>query len=88
MVGCSVEAFCLHSQSNSAPAHQADSYAASLGQAEQLAEFLDLNALPWDLPIPFVWLTEASHPPTEHRIDRLYRYQPPIPSDAAVKEAA
>jgi CheY-like chemotaxis protein len=43
---------------------------AGLGQAEQLAEFLDLHALPWDLPIPFVWLTEASHPPTEHRIDR------------------
>ena len=24
-----------------------------------------------DLPVPFIWLTEHSHPPTEHRIDRL-----------------
>lgn len=56
--------------------HAADRYAASLGQAEQLAEFLDINALPWDLPVPFKWLTEDSHPPAEHRIDRLYHHQP------------
>lgn len=62
--------------------HQADRYAARLGQGEQLAEFLDVNALPWDLPVPFVWLTEASHPPTEHRIDRLYHHVQP-PSHAA-----
>lgn len=71
--------------------HQADQYAASLGQAEQLAEFLDLHALPWDLPIPFVWLTEASHPPTEHRIDRLYCHQPQQaapPAAGTRKEAA
>ncbi len=58
------------------------------GQAEQLAEFLDINALPWDLPVPFVWLTEESHPPTEHRIDRLYHHetQTPPPHAARHKE--
>jgi Zn-dependent protease with chaperone function len=69
--------------------HQADQYAADLGQAEQLAEFLDLHALPWDLPIPFIWLTQASHPPTEHRIDRLYRHQPQAaPAAAGTKKEA
>ena len=56
--------------------HAADQYAARLGQAEQLAEYLDIHALPWDLPVPFMWLTEHSHPPGEHWIDRLYRYEP------------
>ena len=51
--------------------HQADLYAARLGQAHSLARFLDLNALENDLPVPFVWLTDTSHPWTEHRIDRL-----------------
>jgi Zn-dependent protease with chaperone function len=51
--------------------HYADHYAASLGQATGLSEFLDTCALENDLPVPFIWLTEHSHPPTEHRIDRL-----------------
>ena len=51
--------------------HHADHYAASLGQAAALSHFLDTCALQNDLPVPFVWLTEHSHPPTEHRIDRL-----------------
>lgn len=55
--------------------HAADRYAATLGQGEALAEFLDINALPWDLPVPFRWLSEESHPPSEHRIDRLYHHQ-------------
>jgi Zn-dependent protease with chaperone function len=54
---------------------QADRYAAGLGQAQALARFLDINALENDLPIPFLWLTEHTHPATEHRIDRLYRDQ-------------
>lgn len=54
--------------------HQADRYAAKLGQGENLARFLDTYALENDLPVPFVWLTGASHPWTEHRIDRLDRY--------------
>jgi Zn-dependent protease with chaperone function len=51
----------------------ADQYAARLGQAQALASFLDTNALANDLPVPFVWLTDQSHPATEHRIDRLFR---------------
>ncbi|HLI33274.1 MAG TPA: M48 family metalloprotease [Solirubrobacteraceae bacterium] len=55
--------------------HAADHYAATLGQADLLAEYLDLHALASDIPVPFVWLTSESHPPTEHRIDRLSRDQ-------------
>jgi Zn-dependent protease with chaperone function len=49
----------------------ADAYAGGLGQGAALARFLDQNALEFDLPIPFMWLTDTSHPWTEHRIDRL-----------------
>ncbi|HSZ14398.1 MAG TPA: M48 family metalloprotease [Solirubrobacteraceae bacterium] len=55
--------------------HQADNYAAHLGQGASLAQFLETNALDNDLPVPFIWLTDTSHPPTEHRIDRL-TYEP------------
>lgn len=51
--------------------YHADDYAANLGQADDLAEFLDTHALIHDLPIALVWLTEHTHPPTELRIDRL-----------------
>jgi Zn-dependent protease with chaperone function len=51
--------------------HHADHYAAQLGQAAGLARFLEANALDGDLPVPFIWLTDTSHPPTEHRIERL-----------------
>jgi Zn-dependent protease with chaperone function len=51
----------------------ADRYAAKLGQGEALVRFLDTNALENDLPVPFMWLSEQSHPSTEHRIDRLYQ---------------
>ncbi len=37
--------------------------------------FLDTNALENDLPMPFMWLTEHSHPSTEHRIDRIYQHE-------------
>lgn len=49
----------------------ADRYAASLGQGPALARFLDTSALEDDLPVPFMWLSQHSHPATEHRIDRL-----------------
>ena len=42
--------------------HHADHYAADLGQAAGLSEFLDTCALENDLPVPFVWLTAASFP--------------------------
>ncbi len=53
--------------------HEADNYAAQLDQAPALSAFLEDRVL-YDLPVPFVWLTEESHPPTEHRIDRLAHY--------------
>jgi Zn-dependent protease with chaperone function len=49
----------------------ADMHAAQLGQAEELADFLEVHALVHDHPVPFVWLTDHTHPPTELRIDRL-----------------
>jgi Zn-dependent protease with chaperone function len=51
--------------------YTADQYAATLGQADELADFLEVHALIHDHPIPFIWLTEHTHPPTELRIDRL-----------------
>jgi len=51
--------------------YEADQYAASLGQADELADFLEVHALIHDHPVPFIWLTEHTHPPTELRIDRL-----------------
>lgn len=56
---------------------EADRYAAALGQGEGLARFLEQHALANDLPIPFLWLTEHSHPATEHRIDRLQQQEIP-----------
>jgi Zn-dependent protease with chaperone function len=54
---------------------QADRYAARLGQGEALSRFLERHALEYDLPVPFAWLSEHSHPATEHRIDRLAQLQ-------------
>ena len=51
--------------------YTADRFAAGLGQAEDLADFLEVHALMHDHPVPFVWLTEHTHPPTELRIDKL-----------------
>jgi Zn-dependent protease with chaperone function len=51
--------------------YQADQYAAILGQADELADFLEIHALIHDQPVPFLWLTEHTHPPTELRIDKL-----------------
>jgi Zn-dependent protease with chaperone function len=51
--------------------YAADTYAASLGQAQPLSMFLDTEALEHDLPLPFPWLHDRSHPPTEHRLDRI-----------------
>jgi Zn-dependent protease with chaperone function len=56
--------------------YTADQYAAALGQADELADFLEVHALIHDHPIPFIWLTEHTHPPTELRIDRLRTPRP------------
>jgi Zn-dependent protease with chaperone function len=50
---------------------RADAYAAGLGQGDELADFLEVHALVHDHPVPFIWLTEHTHPPTELRIERL-----------------
>jgi Zn-dependent protease with chaperone function len=50
---------------------KADEYAAALGQGDELADFLEIHALIHDHPVPFIWLCEHTHPPTELRIDRL-----------------
>jgi Zn-dependent protease with chaperone function len=55
--------------------YDADSYAARLGQAQPLSLFLDTEALEHDLPVPFPWLHDHTHPPTEHRIDRIEHLQ-------------
>jgi Zn-dependent protease with chaperone function len=55
--------------------YRADAYAATLGQGQALASFLDTNALENDLPVPFMWFTETSHPYTEHRIDKLHQLE-------------
>jgi len=51
--------------------YKADEYASRLGQADELADFLESHALIHDHPVPFMWLTEHTHPPTELRIDKL-----------------
>jgi Zn-dependent protease with chaperone function len=51
--------------------YKADQHAAKLGQAEELATFLEVHALIHDHPVPLLFLTEHTHPPTELRIDRL-----------------
>ncbi len=63
--------------------YAADEYAARLGQADELADFLEIHGLIHDHPIPFIWLTEHTHPPTELRIDRLRTHAhtpPPAPN--------
>ncbi len=58
--------------------YDADHYAATLGQADELADFLEVHALIYDRPIPHMWLTDTDHDFTELRIDKLrnYRFQP------------
>jgi Zn-dependent protease with chaperone function len=68
--------------------YKADQYAASLGQAEELADFLEVHALIHDNPIPFLWLTEHTHPPTELRIDQLRPTPDVIDAERAVPAGA
>jgi Zn-dependent protease with chaperone function len=58
--------------------YDADHYAATLGQADELADFLEAHALLYDRPIPHMWLTGTDHDFTELRIDKLrsYHFQP------------
>lgn len=54
--------------------YHADEYAARLGQGPQLAWSLENSALLHDRPVPFAWMSQNSHPPTELRIERLQRF--------------
>jgi Zn-dependent protease with chaperone function len=54
--------------------YKADEYAARLGLGEDLASALERNALENDRPLPFQFISGASHPYTELRIDALERY--------------
>jgi Zn-dependent protease with chaperone function len=49
----------------------ADAYAAALGQGDRLAYFLEVHALVHDHPVPFIWLTEHTHPPVAQRAAKL-----------------
>ena len=68
--------------------YEADQYAAGLGQAEELADFLETHALIHDNPIPFLWLTEHTHPPTELRLDRLRAGTDEVGVDTALPATA
>lgn len=54
--------------------YAADHYAATLGQADEFADFLETHALLYDRPIPHMWLTDTDHDFTELRIDKLRNY--------------
>lgn len=55
--------------------YAADDYAARLGQAEHLANLLEVHGLIYDTPIRRVWQTTHSHPPVALRIERLRQHQ-------------
>jgi Zn-dependent protease with chaperone function len=54
--------------------YAADSYAASLGQAEDLARHLGDFEQPFDAPQPGLIFKAADHPPVALRIERLHEY--------------
>jgi Zn-dependent protease with chaperone function len=51
--------------------YRADEWAARIGQGEALADFLQRELLKHDHPIPLVWLSDHTHPPTVLRIEQL-----------------
>jgi Zn-dependent protease with chaperone function len=55
--------------------YAADDFAATLGQAEHLANMLEVHGLLYDTPIRRVWTTTHTHPPVALRIERLRQYQ-------------
>lgn len=57
-------------------AYAADSYAADLGAGDDLARFLEQHALFFDVPIPYLWLTEHAHPPSYASDDSPARRKP------------
>jgi Zn-dependent protease with chaperone function len=57
--------------------YKADTYAAQLGQADELADFLETHALIHDYPIPYIWLTEHTHPPNRATHRQAQKPNPP-----------
>jgi Zn-dependent protease with chaperone function len=57
--------------------YAADEFAAHLGQAEHLANLLEVHGLLYDTPIRRVWTTTHTHPPVALRIERLRQHQTP-----------
>lgn len=53
----------------------ADEFAAWLGEAEGLIEYLGAASGAHDLPSPLMWLSGRSHPPVERRIARLKKIE-------------
>lgn len=51
--------------------YAADAYAASLGQAEELARHLTDYELPFDPPQPYFLFNRSEHPPVALRVERL-----------------
>jgi Zn-dependent protease with chaperone function len=49
----------------------ADAFAARLGQGSDLLAFLETEVVLYDRPVPFAWMSEVGHPPTELRIEAL-----------------
>jgi Zn-dependent protease with chaperone function len=66
--------------------HVADTYAARLGQAGQLATFLQDHALLYDTPIKRIWTSDQAHPPVAERIERLREHARRPAADAAGSE--
>jgi Zn-dependent protease with chaperone function len=48
-----------------------DAYAASLGQAPDLARHLTEHELPFDVPRPGIFFDRSEHPPVAQRVERL-----------------
>jgi Zn-dependent protease with chaperone function len=66
--------------------HVADTYAARLGQGEQLATFLEDHALLYDIAIKRIWTSDETHPPVAVRVERLREQagqhaRPPLQSE-------
>lgn len=66
--------------------YEADRFAAQIGWGEQLADFLEAERLQHDHPIPLVFLSEETHPPTELRIEALRALSKRRPRPAAQVE--
>jgi Zn-dependent protease with chaperone function len=68
--------------------YEADRFAANIGWAAELAEFLETHVQEQDHPVPLVSLSRHTHPPTELRIDKLRQSARTQPTPAAETDPA